>query len=126
MPGILENYYNNKKIRTVLGKNTYFNGKLTFKDSLKINGSFIGSIDASGLLVIGEGAMVQANISAESIIISGTIKGDVFARDKVEMLTTGRVYGNIKAKKIKISDGVIFNGRCEMIKDSDSKDDKAS
>jgi len=111
----LENYFNNKKIKTVLGKGTYFNGDLNFNDSLKINGSFTGNIKSTGLLIVGEGAIIKANVSAKSIIVLGTIEGDVFASEKVEMLTTGRVYGNIKAKKIKISDGVIFNGRCEMI-----------
>ncbi|HOJ65051.1 MAG TPA: polymer-forming cytoskeletal protein [Spirochaetota bacterium] len=116
MSGILENYYNNKKIKTILGKDTNFNGNLSFKDSLKINGIFIGSINSSGVLVIGKGAIVQANVTAKTVIINGTIKGDVLAEEKVEMLPTGRVYGNIKAKKVKISDGVIFNGKCEIIR----------
>lgn len=117
MPTILKNYYNNKKIKTILGKNTTFNGELKFKESLKINGNFIGSINASGLLVIGEDAAIQANVNANSIIVSGTVKGDIVAENKVEMLPTGRVYGNVKARKIKISDGVIFYGHCETIKD---------
>jgi cytoskeletal protein CcmA (bactofilin family) len=116
MSNLLENYYNNKKIKTVLGKGTHFNGDLQFKDSLKINGNFTGKINASGLLVVGEGAMVDANVSANSIVVCGTVNGDVYAEEKVDMLPTGRVYGNIKARKIKISDGVVFNGRCEMIK----------
>ncbi|HPO50504.1 MAG TPA: polymer-forming cytoskeletal protein [Spirochaetota bacterium] len=116
MSNLLENYYNNKKIKTILGKNTIFNGNLSFKDSLKINGTFIGNIEALGLLVVGENASVQANIRAKSIVVYGTVKGDVNAEEKVEMLSTGRVYGNIKAKKIKIADGVIFNGKCEIIK----------
>jgi cytoskeletal protein CcmA (bactofilin family) len=116
MANLLENYYENKKIKTVLGKGTSFDGDLNFKDSLKINGTFIGNIVASGLLVVGEGAMVNANVSARAVAIYGTIKGNVYADEKVEMFPTGRVYGDIKAKKIKISDGVVFNGRCEMIK----------
>jgi cytoskeletal protein CcmA (bactofilin family) len=115
MSNLLENYYNNKKIKTILGKGTYFSGDLTFKDSLKVNGSFAGNIAASGLLVVGEGAIIKANVKANSIAVFGTIDGDVVATEKVEMFPTGRVYGNIKAKKIKISDGVIFNGQCEMM-----------
>ncbi len=116
MSNLFENYYNNKKIKTVLGKGTYFDGDLNFNDSLKINGTFEGSINSTGLLVIGEDAVIKANVSAKSIIVIGTIEGDVYATEKVEMLPSGRIYGNIKAKKIKISDGVIFNGRCEMIR----------
>jgi cytoskeletal protein CcmA (bactofilin family) len=116
VPGLVDHYYQNKKIKTVLGKKTKFNGRLVFKDSLKINGSFIGTIDATGLLIVGEGALVQANVVAESVIVAGTVQGDVFAHQSLEMLATGRIYGNVKARKVKISDGVIFNGRCEMIK----------
>ncbi|OHD09833.1 MAG: hypothetical protein A2086_00345 [Spirochaetes bacterium GWD1_27_9] len=116
MANLLENYYNNKKIKTILGKNTNFNGDLSFRDSLKINGTYIGNINATGLLVIGENATVQANIKAKSIVIYGTVKGDINAEERVEMLPICKVQGNVKAKKIKISDGVVFNGRCEIIK----------
>jgi cytoskeletal protein CcmA (bactofilin family) len=116
MSTVLNNFYNNKKIKTILGKNTSFNGNLSFKESIKINGNFIGHINASGQLIIGEEAVVQANIKAKSIVVMGTIKGDVGADEKVELLPTARVYGNIKAKKLKVSDGVIFNGKCEIIK----------
>jgi len=115
MTNLLDNYYKNKKINTILGKGTYFNGELVFKESIKINGTFIGNINSNGLLIVGEGAHVKADVSAESIVVLGTIDGDVYADEKVEMMPSGRVYGNIKAKKIKISDGVIFNGSCEMI-----------
>ena len=115
MKKMLENYYNNKKIKTILGKGTLFNGILNFQDSIKINGTFSGEINAKGLLVVGEGAIVKANIKADSVIVLGTIDGNVYANEKVEMLPTGRVYGDVKSKKIKISDGVIFSGSCEMI-----------
>ena len=116
MSQVLANYYNNKCVKTILGEKTEFIGKMSFNDSLKINGSFKGTIKASGLLWIGEGASVSANISAKSVVVSGTVNGDICASEKIDMLVSGRVYGNIKAKKIKISDGVIFNGECEIIK----------
>lgn len=112
---LLDNYYKNKKIKTILGKGTYFNGDLIFNDSIKINGTFIGNINSKGLLIVGEDSHVKADVAAESIVVLGTIDGDVYADEKVEMMPTGRVYGNIKARKIKISDGVIFNGSCEMV-----------
>lgn len=113
---VLDNYYNNKKIKTILGSKVDFTGKMSFKESLKISGIFKGSINASGLLIVGEGANITADISAKTVIVSGTITGNIEAEDKVEMLSSGRVYGNVKARKIKISDGVIFNGKCEIIK----------
>lgn len=116
MNNLLDNYYNNKKIKTVFGKTSTFDGELNFKESIKINGTFSGNINASGLIIVGEGAVVRANVKAKTIVVYGTINGDVYAEEKLEMFPSGRVYGNVKTKKIKISDGVVFNGRCEMIK----------
>jgi cytoskeletal protein CcmA (bactofilin family) len=116
MSRLLENYYNNKKIKTVLGKKTYFNGDLVFQDSLKINGNFTGKINATGFLVVGEDSVIEADISAHSVVVCGTVKGNIYASEKVEMQSTGKIYGNVKAKKIKISDGVIFSGKCEIMK----------
>jgi cytoskeletal protein CcmA (bactofilin family) len=105
-----------EKISTTLGKETAFNGVMRFKDSLKIDGNFTGEIVSTGYLYIESGAMVTANIRVGSVVIGGTVKGNVEASDKLEMLATGKVYGNIKTAKLKIADGVVFEGKCEMIK----------
>ena len=111
-----ENIKEAEKVNTVLSDTTSFNGVMRFKTSLKINGTFKGEIISEGFLIIGEGAKVNANIKANSVIIAGEVKGDVEAREKLEMLSTGRLYGNIKTRKLKMADGVIFEGSCEMIK----------
>jgi cytoskeletal protein CcmA (bactofilin family) len=105
-----------EKISTTLGKETAFNGIMRFKNSLKIDGTFTGEIVSSGFLYIENGASVTANIRVGSIVIGGTVKGNVEALEKLEMLTTGKVFGNIKTAKLKIADGVVFEGKCEMIK----------
>jgi cytoskeletal protein CcmA (bactofilin family) len=105
-----------EKISTTLGKETTFNGVMRFKDSLKIDGVFTGEIVSTGFLYIENGAMVTANIKVSSIVIGGTIKGNVEATEKLEMLATGKVFGNIRTAKLKIADGVVFEGKCEMIK----------
>ncbi len=105
-----------EKISTTLGKETTFNGVMRFKDSLKIDGVFTGEIVSTGFLYIENGAMVTANIKVNSIVIGGTIKGNVEATEKLEMLATGKVFGNIRTAKLKIADGVVFEGKCEMIK----------
>jgi cytoskeletal protein CcmA (bactofilin family) len=105
-----------EKISTTLGKETAFNGIMRFKNSLKIDGTFTGEIVSSGFLYIENGASVTANIRVGSIVIGGTVKGNVEALEKLEMLTTGKVFGNIRTAKLKIADGVVFEGKCEMIK----------
>ncbi len=103
-------------IATVFGKETQFFGNLNFKKSLQINGTFEGEISSGGFLVIGDGAVVKANINAKVVIVNGTVYGNIEAKEKLEIQPSGRVYGNIRTAKLKIADGVIFEGSCEMIK----------
>ncbi|MBN1524861.1 MAG: polymer-forming cytoskeletal protein [Spirochaetales bacterium] len=121
MAKILENQ-KNEEARTTLGKNTKFNGVLRFKDSLKILGAFHGEIVSPGTLIIADGADIKADIRVGSIIVGGIVRGNIIAKDKLEMLGSGKVFGNIKTAKLIIADGVLFEGKCEMIKDPDTID----
>ncbi len=108
-------------IDTVFGKDTSFNGDLTFKKSLQINGRFEGMINSGGFLVIGENSVVKANIKAKTVILMGTVYGNIEAVSKLEITTTGKLYGNIRTAQLKIADGVVFEGKCEMIKSGEKK-----
>jgi cytoskeletal protein CcmA (bactofilin family) len=104
-------------IVTTLGRETEFSGRLSFTESLKIEGKFDGEIDSSGFLFIDEGAEVKASlVKAASVIVGGVVRGNIEAADKVEMLPSAKVYGNVRTSKLRIADGVIFEGRCEMIR----------
>jgi cytoskeletal protein CcmA (bactofilin family) len=111
-------------ISTVFNKNTEFYGDLTFKKSLQINGKFEGEISSGSYLVIGEEAVVKANIKADTVIIKGTVYGNVEAVTRLEIHTNGKLYGNIRSQKLMISDGVVFEGKCEMIKPYEKKGKK--
>ncbi|MCR9143313.1 MAG: polymer-forming cytoskeletal protein [bacterium] len=102
-------------VSTVLGTETDFNGLLEFKKPLQINGNFEGEIVTDGVLLIGETATVRANIQAGTVVVGGEVFGNIVARNRLEMLQTGRVHGNIKTAKLQIADGVVFDGNCEMI-----------
>ncbi|HEB31089.1 MAG TPA: polymer-forming cytoskeletal family protein [Spirochaetes bacterium] len=106
-----------EKVETIFSNATMFNGELTFKTSLKIEGSFKGKIKSKGHLIVGENAKIRASIKAHSIVIAGEVKGNVEAVERLELLPTGKLYGNIKTKKLKMADGVIFEGSCEMLKE---------
>ncbi len=110
-------------IITVLGASTSFSGTLTFDSSLMIRGHFDGNIDAKGELFIDEGASVDVGkMRAMSIVVGGSIHGDMEAADKIELRSSAQVRGNVKTVKLRISDGVLFEGRCEMVRDGDSFD----
>lgn len=113
-------------ISTVFGKDTDFSGELSFKRSLQINGHFEGEITSGGYLVIGEGAVVKANVKAKTVILMGTIYGNIEASSALEIHPNGKLFGNIKTAKLKIADGVVFEGKCEMIKPEEKKIKKDS
>ncbi len=103
------------KISTILGRETSLTGTLTFKKPLQIAGEFNGEIISDGFLLISETANVKANIKAHTVVVGRQVTGNVIATDRLEMLSTGKVNGNIKTAKLQIADGVIFDGNCEMI-----------
>lgn len=104
---------------TVFGKETMFDGFLRFTDNLHIRGSFSGSIDAQGFLWIEKDAVCKTQyIKASSIIIEGVVYGSLTAADKIEMRTGSVVHGDIHAARIKIADGVSFEGAVEMVRDN--------
>jgi cytoskeletal protein CcmA (bactofilin family) len=91
---------------------------MRFEKSLKIEGRFQGKILSAGALYVEQGAEVDADIEVGSVVIAGTVRGNVVARERVELLATARLYGDVRTSKLKIADGVVFEGKCEMIKDT--------
>ncbi|GHT66084.1 cell division protein [Spirochaetia bacterium] len=99
----------------MLGQTTSFNGFLRFKETLRIQGKFNGTIEATGVLIVDRGAVVEADrIQVSSLIVYGAVVGDVHAVDKVDMLSGAEVRGDIIAARLRIADGVLFEGQCSM------------
>jgi len=107
-----------KKSKTeivVLGKTTSFTGILKFETTLRIQGSFRGTIEAVGDLIVDKEAIVDADhITVSSLTVYGNISGTVHAHDKVDMMSGAKVHGDITAAKLRIADGVLFDGKCKM------------
>lgn len=97
-----------------LGKGTEFKGMITYNGTIRIDGHVEGEIVTEGTLVVGEGAVLQAEISAGTIINGGKITGNVTAQEKVQLLPTAVVDGSIKTPVLIIEEGVQFNGNCQM------------
>jgi len=99
----------------VFGNSTSFNGHLKFKESLCIQGKFKGTIDASGALIVDKGAVVEADrISVSSLMVFGTVIGAIHAQDKIDMFPGAEVRGDVTAARLRIADGVLFEGQCSM------------
>lgn len=104
------------KIHTILGRESEFEGKLSFEGTVRIDGKFTGEIFTKGKLVIGEGAVVNAKIEVDSVIISGEVKGNMNAESRVEIHSPGKLHGNVQTPILIIEEGVIFEGNCQMEK----------
>lgn len=109
------NYHNEYKDVSILAKDTDFNGTIQFRNPVQINGKFKGKIITESVLVVSEEAYVEGDIKSDVVILAGTVKGDVHAIQKVDILSSGKLYGNITTKKLRIADGVVFDGTCKMI-----------
>jgi cytoskeletal protein CcmA (bactofilin family) len=102
------------EISAFLGKDTEFEGKLTFEGTVQIDGKFTGEVRTQGTLIIGESAKIQAEIYANSIIISGEVRGNLTATNRLEIHAPGKLIGNIKTQVLRVDEGVIFDGNCQM------------
>lgn len=102
------------EITTLLGRGAAFEGKLTFEGTVRIDGRFRGEVFSDDTLVIGEGALVEAEIDIGEIIIQGTVVGNIKAKRSIEIHAPGRVKGDITTPSLQIDKGVIFEGRSFM------------
>jgi cytoskeletal protein CcmA (bactofilin family) len=102
------------EITTLLGRGAAFEGKLTFDGTVRIDGRFKGEVFSEDVLVIGEGAHVEAEIDIGEVIIQGTVVGNVKAKRSIEIHAPGRVKGDLHTPSLQIDKGVIFEGRSFM------------
>lgn len=100
----------------ILDRGSEFDGKLTFEGTVRIDGKFKGEIVSEAKLVVGESGKIDANITIDSISISGQVNGDIKAKGKVEIHAPAVVRGNIEAAALVIEEGAIFEGSCSMEK----------
>lgn len=98
-----------------IGKGMLIEGKLTFADTVRIDGNFKGEINATGTLVVGEGGVVEGQIRVGSAVITGEIKGTLDASARVEIKSPGRVLGEMHTPNLIIGDGAVFEGTCHML-----------
>ncbi|WP_162459168.1 bactofilin family protein [Desulfosarcina ovata] len=104
-------------ISTLLGTGTTIEGTLAFKDTIRLDGAVSGKIvSEKGMLIVGERAVVQAEIRVGTAIIKGTVNGHVHASERIEVNAPAKITGDIQAPVVSIESGVQFNGNCSMTK----------
>ena len=95
---------------SVIGEGSVFEGKFYIAGSLRIDGKFEGDIRTEDVLVVGQTGKVKTNIAAKEVIMSGTLIGDIEAKDEVRLTETGRMLGDVSTPVLSLSKGVVLKG----------------
>ena len=101
-------------LNSIIGEGTRFKGEFDLTGLLRIDGDFFGTIRTRGQIIVGLNGRAECNIYAESIVVGGMVRGNLFTTDKVVILSTGLVLGNISTARLIVEEGVIFNGNCRI------------
>lgn len=102
-------------VSTFLGPDGIIEGTIEFKKTIRLDGKVKGKIFSnSGTVIVGEKAVLQADINVDVVIVMGKVKGTIDARERIEVYPPGHIVGDIQAPTIVIESGVIFNGNCSM------------
>lgn len=103
------------ELAALLGRGTHFEGKLHFEGRVRIDGSFKGEIASNAVLVVGEGADIDADILVGTLIVrGGRVQGQLRARDCIELHVPAQVSGSIHAPEVFMDKGVQFSGSCTI------------
>lgn len=104
----------NESIDTVIGEDISFRGSLIYSNTLKINGNFKGTIQTTGKLIIGESGEVEADLEVGVLLVEGKVKGNVNAKEKIELKKLSELIGDIKTPTLEVQSGSKFLGNCSM------------
>lgn len=98
---------------TFLARGFEFKGTLTFEGTVRIDGMVAGAIYSKGTVILGQHAVIEGDINAGTIVSSGTINGNVTATERVHLLPSAALNGDLKTPLLKIDEGVQLQGSCE-------------
>lgn len=104
----------NHPARTVIAEDIEIVGSIKCASDIEMSGKLNGDLNCNGTAVIGEKAVVKGNITAMSISIRGTINGNIAVKDRIELKSSARLTGDIRAKRLTVEDGVTFVGKSEV------------
>lgn len=102
------------EIIAFLGKGTEFKGVITYDGTVRIDGRVEGEIITKGTLVVGETAVIDAEITAGTVVSGGRINGNITASAKVHLMSPASLSGSIRTPVLIIEEGAKFNGNCDM------------
>ena len=105
-----------EEISAFVGKGVEFKGTISYSGTVRIDGYLDGEIHTDGMLLVGEEAIIQAKITAGTIVSKGKITGEVTANECIKLRAPAVMNGSVKTPVLAMEDGVLFNGALEMAK----------
>lgn len=100
--------------KNVLNSDVEVKGNIKFSGELTFEGKLDGEIQTDGVLNLGDSAVVNGNINAQSVVVRGKINGNINAKEKIEIKAKAELFGDIRSTKLVIEEGVTFVGKTEV------------
>jgi cytoskeletal protein CcmA (bactofilin family) len=101
-------------INSIIGEGTRFKGEFDLNGLLRIDGDFTGTIRTKGKVLVGKNGRAECTLHAGTVVIGGVVRGEIFSTEKVIILSTGLMLGNITTPRLIVEEGVILNGSCRI------------
>lgn len=101
-------------VNSIVGEGTKLNGELDLNGLLRIDGDFTGTIKTNGKVLIGKNGRAKCTITASTVVVGGALRGNIYSSEKVIILSSGIMLGNIFTPRLIVEEGVIFDGNCTI------------
>jgi cytoskeletal protein CcmA (bactofilin family) len=120
--GIFKKEEDLSRLDTLIGNGTILEGTLTSRESICIEGTVRGKILCEGSVIVGPKGRVDADVYAETVLVGGEVNGNIVSKSKLEITTSGKLRGDIKTGSLIVAEGVLFEGKCQMITEDNAID----
>lgn len=102
-------------VDSIIGSNSVFTGSIEADGTVRVDGKVNGDMKVSGDVYIGEHSEIKGNIDANNVNLAGTVDGNIIARGILKILSSAKLYGDIKVNSFVADEGALFQGKCEML-----------
>ena len=101
----------------IISQNTAINGNISINGCTRIDGVIDGTLAVDNDLFIGESGNIRATVYAKNATISGQVTGNISCKERLELTSNAKVFGDIKCTTLIIAEGAIFRGKCAGFED---------
>ncbi len=101
-------------VEAFVGAGAFFEGKLSFTDTVRIDGHVQGEVRGDGTLVVGETGVVEGEIAVGTLVVHGRVSGPASAKERVEIHATASVEGSVSTPRLRLDEGALLDAKIEM------------